>query len=240
MESKQYILREIVSEAELEIFLKLRYHCFCNSPSTLFVDKNKNGIDVNYYDRNSLHYGIYLRLQKKAVPVGYFRIVLEKPTAADVWVDNILHKAGLTGTINRKPRSIFPCLAIYPDSNLEKQFYTQKKGSDKTGKISRLFIVKGERSVKLSLQIIRSAFAISLLYLHQAFVGCFQPHSKAYIKFGFKQYPGTSAFSIDTKLERNEGVILFCETNYISAEFKTQFKIMQDQFLSYKCLSFNA
>ena len=77
MKDKQYILKEILSETELELFLRLRYNGFCNSAASLFLTKNNNAIDVNYYDRNSQHYGIYIKQDKKKEPVGYFRIVLE-------------------------------------------------------------------------------------------------------------------------------------------------------------------
>ena len=60
MKNKQYILQEISCEQELEIFLRLRYNCFSKSAAGVFVTKNSNDIDLNYYDRNSNHYGLYL------------------------------------------------------------------------------------------------------------------------------------------------------------------------------------
>jgi hypothetical protein len=238
MDSKQYILKEILSEAELELFLRLRYNSFCSSASSLFVENNDKAIDVNYYDRNSLHYGVYKRQQKKSEPIGYFRIVLEEPTMADAWVKSISARTGLTGITEHKPRSILPCLGIYPNSSLETGFYTEKAPDEKAGEVSRFFIVKGERSIKLSLQIIRSAFAIGLLHLQHAFIGCFQDHSKVYTSFGFMQYPGSSIFSIDSRLRQKKGVILYCRVKHLATEVKGLYKMTQDEFLAGNCLAF--
>lgn len=239
MDSKHYVLKEILSEDELELFLRLRYSCFVNSASSLFMKANDKAIDVNYYDRNSLHYGIYKQHQKNTEPVGYFRIVLERPTVANNWVKNISLRAGLSGIIDHKPLSVFPCLGIYPDSSLEQEFYAKKVEAEKAGEVSRFFIVEKERSLKLSLQIIRGAFAIGLLHLQHGFVGCFNEHSKAYMKFGFKQYPGSSTFSFDTTLRQKKGIILYWKTNYLTIELRKKFKIIQDQFLENNCLTFN-
>jgi len=239
MNNKQYILQEILSEEELEIFLRLRYDGFCKSSSSLFVTRNNKAIDVNYYDRNSLHYGIYIWEDKKADPVGYFRIILEEPTIADGWVKNISLRAGLTHLTKNKPPSMFPCLGIYPNDNLEQEFYTRKIPSEKVGEVSRFFIVLSERSFRLSLQIIRSAFAIALLHIQHAFVGCFHDHSMAYMKFGFRQCPGSKTFSLNSTARQKEGTILYCRTGYLTNELKTKFKIMQEQFLLNSCLTFN-
>src|ERR1700712_5363219 len=114
MNAKQYILKEISSETELENFLRLRYQGFCKSASSLFIAKNNNAIDVNYYDKNSKHYAIYAMQDNKTEPVGYFRIVLEEPTIANEWVKNISLRAGLSDLTEHKPPSIFPCLGNYP------------------------------------------------------------------------------------------------------------------------------
>ena len=238
MNDKQYILKEILSEPELELFLRFRYDGFCKSASSLFVTKNNNAIDVNYYDRNSQHYGIYRRHNKKTTPVGYFRIVLEEPTIADEWVKNISLREGLTQLTEHKPTSMFPCLGIYPNADLEQEFYTKKISSEKAGEVSRFLIIQSERSLRLSLQIIRSAFAIALLHIQHAFAGCFLAHSKAYMKFGFKQCPGSSTFSFNSTARQKEGIILYCNTGYLTTELKTRFKIMQEQFLLNSCLTF--
>ena len=240
MNDKQYFLKEIVSEKELELFLRLRYEGFCNSASGLFVSKNSNAIDINYYDRNSHHYGIFKCLDKQTKPVGYFRIVLEEPTIADQWVKNISLRAGLAHLTEYKPRSVFPCLGIYPGAGLEQEFYTRKAASEKAGEVSRFVIIKSERSLKLSLQIIKSAFAIALLKIQHAFVGCFSDHSKAYMKFGFQQCPGSSTFSFDSVMDQKKGIILYCRTQYLTNELMTGFKIMQEQFLSRSCLKLNS
>ncbi|MBC7936683.1 MAG: hypothetical protein H7Y86_15135 [Rhizobacter sp.] len=237
MQRKEYILKEILSEAELELFLRLRYGCFSKSASGLFINENDKAIDVNYYDRNSLHYGIYKTHPLKTELVGYFRIVLEEPTLANHWVQNISSRAGLSRITNHKPASVFPCLGIYPHSSLEQGFYAKKKAAEKAGEVSRFFIVEKERSLKLSLQIIKGAFAIGLLHLQHGFVGCFNEHSKAYMKFGFRQYPQSITFSFDTPLKQKKGIILYWRTSYLTSELEKMFKNIQDPFLANNCLT---
>ncbi len=238
MNDRPYFLKEILSESELELFLRLRYSEFCNSSASVFVVKNNKEIDVNYYDRNSVHYGIYKQQNKRAAPVGYFRIVLEEPAIADKWVTNISKRTGLTNLTEHRPQTVFPCMGIYPHQNLEQEFYKKKTPFERAGEVSRFFIIQSERSVRLSLQIIRSSFAIALLYIQHAFVGCCQDHSKAYIKFGFRQYPGTSTFIFNPAGKKKEGIILYCSSGYIANEVYAKFKKIQWQFLLNKRLLF--
>jgi|GEM_PF-3484520 len=239
MNIKQYVLQEISSEQELEKFFRLRYDCFCKSDAELFVTKNEIRIDLNYYDRNSKHYGLYLAKNDSKEPVGYFRIVLENSTKANVWVQNISNRLGIINLTQHKPVSRLPCLGIYPDTKLEHRFYTKKKATEKAGEAGRLLIVKSERSVKLSLQLIKCAFALAALNVHHAFVGCFKEHAKAYTRLGFKQYPGTSAFFPDKSSTLKEGIVLYCKAEYISAELKLKIKLIQNQFIENNCLSFH-
>ncbi|MEO5564856.1 MAG: hypothetical protein ABIR18_15520 [Chitinophagaceae bacterium] len=238
MNTKQYVLQEILSEQELERFLRLRYDCFCRSDAELFVSKNTSNIDLNYYDRNSRHYGLYLANDQSKEPAGYFRIVLEEPTKADKWVQNISQRLGLTNLTEHKPASRFPCLGMYPDTKLEKHFFTKRQATEKIGEASRLLIVNSERSVKLSLELIKIAFAIAALYIQHAFVGCFKGHSKAYTRIGFRQYPGSSAFFPDASALQKEAVLLYCRAEYLRSDLKTKLKIMQTQFVENKSLTF--
>lgn len=233
-----YFLKEILSESELELFLRLRYSEFCNSPASVVVMKNNKEIDINYYDRNSMHYGIYKQQNERAAPVGYFRIVLEEPAIADKWVTNISEKSGLTNVTEHKPQTVFPCMGIYPYQNLEQEFYKKKTPFERAGEVSRFFIIQSERSVRLSLQIIRSSFAIALLHIQHAFVGCFSDHSQVYMKLGFKPCPGSSIFSFKSTGKQKEGIILYCSADYLSGEVHSKLKIMQGQFLLNKRLTF--
>ena len=189
MRTKQYLIKEISSEPELELFLKFRYHGLSNSQISHVVSSNCNAIDVNYHDRNSLHYGVYLQQSKKKDAVGYFRIILEHPTRANEWTKNILLRTGLNNLAEPESESIFPCLSAYPHADLQQEFYRRKAPQDKAGEVSRFLISPAERSVKLSLQIIRSAFAIALSRIQYAFLLCMPDHSSAYMKFGFRQCP---------------------------------------------------
>ncbi|MEP7109153.1 MAG: hypothetical protein ABI760_14265 [Ferruginibacter sp.] len=238
MDNKKYVLQEILCEQELELFLRLRYECFSSSEAELFVSKNASNIDLNYYDRNAKHYGLYMVQHDLKKPAGYFRIVLEAPTKADKWIQNISQRLGLTYLIVNRPASRLPCLGVYPDACLEQDFYATKEISEKIGEAGRLLIVKSERSVKLSLLLIKSAFAIAALYVQHAFVGCFKEHSKAYTRLGFRQYPGTSSFFPILSVLQREGVVLYCKAEYVPGEYRSALTIMQQQFVEKKCLTF--
>lgn len=239
MNNKDYILKEISSEPELELFLRFRYRGFSNSTAGHVLTENSSAIDINYYDRKSRHYAIYTEQNRKAVPVGYFRIVLEEPTKAAEWVSNISARAGLTRLTEQPQQFTFPFSGIYPDTGLEQEFYARKTPCEKAGEVSRFVICESERSVRLSLQIIKSAFAIALLHIQHAFVLCRNDHSKAYMKFGFMQCPGSSTFTIDSIESRKAGKLLYCGTGHVTNELKTRFKIMQQQFLKNRCLALN-
>lgn len=239
MNTKKYLLREISSEQELEQFLRLRYKCFCKSDAEFFVPKNVHGIDLNYYDKNSNHYGLYLVQNKSKEPVGYFRIILEEPTKADRWIQNISKRFGLNHLSEHRPIFKFPCLGVHPDTRLEQDFYEKKEATEKVGEASRLFIVEAERSLKLSLQLIKSAIAIAELHVQHAFVGCFYEHSKVYTRFGFKQYPGSSASPFDLPVSRKKGVVLYCRSAYLPFEIKTNLKMIQNQYAENNSMTFS-
>jgi hypothetical protein len=229
---KEYLIKEISSERELETFLRFRYQELSDSDISHVVTRNSAAIDLNYYDRNSLHYGVYLQQNDKNDPVGYFRIILEHPTKASEWAGNISLKSGLSDLIEPDSRSTFPCLGAYPYADLHQQFYRYKTPMDKVGEVSRFLISPGERSVKLSLQIIRSAFAIALSRIQYAFLLCMPEHSKAYMKFGFRQCPLSSVFRLDTAAGKKERVILYCKPKFVTPELKEYFRTMQEQFLT--------
>lgn len=238
MKNKQYILKEISCEKELETFLRLRYNCFSKSDSGVFVTKNNNDIDLNYYDRNSNHYGLYLVQNNSKEPVGYFRIILEGPTKADTWIQNISKKLRLNYLTEHMSIPMFPCFGIYPNNKIEQDFYTKKQLTEKAGEASRLLIVEAERSLGLSLQLIKNAVAIAALYIQHAFVGCFEEHSKAYTRLGFKQYPGSSVFLFDLLPVPREVVILHCKSEYLSGELKAKLQAIQNQYAENKSLTF--
>jgi hypothetical protein len=231
MKNKQYILQEILSEDQLEQFLKLRYTCFFHSSSRLFITKNENEIDINYYDRNSNHYGLYLQQGNSLEPVGYFRIILEEPTKADAWIRSISERLGMSEFVEQKSKATFPCFDIYPGIELARDFYGQKKPNAKAGEISRLAIIKSERSVRLSMQLLKSASVVVLSYLQYAFVACFLEHSKAYTRLGFNQYPGSSTFSLDTNLTQNKAVVLYWASENQPEELNAELEKIQNQYL---------
>jgi hypothetical protein len=163
---------------------------------------------------------------------------LEQPTIASEWASNILVKNDLFDLLEPGPQLTFPCLSAYPHGNLHQQFYQYKKPLDKVGEVSRFLISPGERSVKLSLQIIRSAFAIALSLLQYAFLLCMPEHAKAYMKFGFRQCPLSSVFNLDGAAGKKERLILYCRPKFVSSELKQYFQVMQERYLADGCLKF--
>jgi hypothetical protein len=238
MEKGKYFLKEILCETELEIFLRLRHQVFNQSSAKMLVAKGNGQIDINYYDRNSLHYGVYKNQEGNPTPVGYFRIVLENPTISDHWITNISTRNNVYEMVEPKPASTFPCLGYYPYEDLENRFQQKRKAFERVGEVSRFFIIHTERSMRLSMHIIKSSFAIALLHIQHAFVGCFSDHSRTYQKFGFKPYPGSSTFMFDIMGRKKEGIILHCRSSYLASETKKSFTQMQWDFLLRKSILF--
>ena len=73
--------REATSMTELEPLLRLRYQVFKEEKTTkaLFPD-NELGIEIDYFDLKSRHFGIYLVKNGQPIPVGYQRIIHETET----------------------------------------------------------------------------------------------------------------------------------------------------------------
>ncbi|MBC7849913.1 MAG: hypothetical protein H7Y31_09255 [Chitinophagaceae bacterium] len=240
MSEKEYVLQEIESEDELEQFLRLRYEVFFNSDAEMFISENDQQIDLNYYDHRSHHYGLYHSFDGVKKRIGYFRIVVDKRTMADQWVANISRRVGLRHLAGFRPRSTLPCFNAYPDANLEEKFYSRKEIFGNVGEASRLMIATNERSLKLSLQLLKMALAIGVMYVEHAFVGCFQEHSKAYSRLGFEQMSGTSLFQIDLPNMQKKGMIMYCRTKDLSNDMKRSLRRIQVQFVKDKVLRFSA
>lgn len=217
-ERVSYILRETTSEEELERLLHLRYQCFNNSDTKILIKENDLKIDLNYYDRNAYHYGVYKVIDHDEIPIGYFRQIFKTPTYADNWVQNICKKNNLSHSIEQKPNFDFPCLDMYSSFSVQEGFPAVIEES--TCEISRLMLIENERSLKLIVAIIQKAFAVGLIYSQNAIIGCFQSHSKLYKKMGFKNIPGADVFQVDCFGKIQDAVILHWSDDDMAKELE--------------------
>ena len=87
-----YTYREPQSQEELEVLLKIRYKSFIRGYWDLVTPKNIYEMDIDAFDVNAIHFGLFIWENNIEKPIGYVRCVTENEAKHAVWIKNILEK----------------------------------------------------------------------------------------------------------------------------------------------------
>ncbi|MEP3570689.1 MAG: hypothetical protein ABJN28_11265, partial [Flavobacteriaceae bacterium] len=82
---KKFTFRELHDEEELIKFMELRYNKYLNSPMKNFLNLNPHKIDIDIYDLQSRHFGLYCEDE----PGGFLRVIYPKTEVYQEAVFNI-------------------------------------------------------------------------------------------------------------------------------------------------------
>lgn len=156
-----FCYREATNMTELEPLLRLRYQVFKEEESTkaLFPD-NELGMEIDYFDLKSRHFGIYLVMNGQSIPVGYQRIIHETETSI---ASNLRLWASRYPSLLRKITPVNTPLYLMTVNNSKAMwdYYLDKKANGATfEEASRTSFLSAYRSYELTKFIFYANMAI--------------------------------------------------------------------------------
>ena len=188
MSSGHLIFREAKSMNELLPILRLRYSIYYNEEETtrLFLKPNSLNIDIDSYDLNARHFGLYHAFKNKENLIGCCRIIYE--SEMDL-CDSILAFAKKQEDIFKiiSKKSKYPLYLFEVNNGMAiNKFYQEcKRNKQSICETSRISIEKEHRDLKTFFFFIRS-ISSSILSDGQTNIGISSASlkkSKFYIRF---------------------------------------------------------
>lgn len=182
-----YTFREIRNPHELTNLFRLRYKVYRNSRLAGFVQPNKDELDIDAYDLQSRHYGVFVEIAGKQELVGGLRLiepnlVLSSKKAIE---KNELLSRYFTGLF--KTDGDLPILCYLKKKERQNLVKVIEKGQNAISEGSRLVVAPEYQSLRLAYFIILNAIAICLYMRNNeiAVLGCNSNHAKIYESLGF-------------------------------------------------------
>jgi hypothetical protein len=186
--------RPPASYEELVRLLRLRYEVYAGCHLREFCSLNSYRIDVDEYDVNSHHLGLFAERDAESCEVGYVRLVTDEQAPHARWIRDLGREhSGLAIFINKHRQHPFPCFGYVPRiETIHKRYLELKAEGRRMAEPGRLAIIPGMRSLRLSRFLIESVAAYCCAFGYPAVVmSCGVQHGRVYESIGFKSVSGT-------------------------------------------------
>ena len=166
-------------------WLKLRYTIYNSTRCAGFLSENDMEIDVDAYDLQSKHYGLFVEEADQQKLIGGLRIIQNRPVLSSI---RMLKKLNLLQYCEEQPEEVLPILSYFPDEK-EEHFSPLLTKDCLATEGSRLVLDKDYQSLRLAKFIISNAIILHMMEEEDwvAFVSCVPLHARLYQSFGFEQ-----------------------------------------------------
>ena len=184
-----FVFREARTASELESLFQLRYQGYLKSSCASLVHQNEYGLEFDSYDWHAFHLGLFQEGQYGAQPVGYMRLVQDKPSPMASLVSKL---AGQFPELPPPPAADapLPMIGSCPQKDWLLGWYRSRTQLGQR-------VVEGSRFV-FSPEIRASGYArfvfegalASTFYRYgydYALLACHPRHSSFYLQYGFQQ-----------------------------------------------------
>ncbi len=182
--NRYYVLREAQNVTELEAFLKHRYLSFKESKYGKMINDNNHGLDIDGYDLQSRHFGLFEFTGRSSRVVGYVRLVQNKigPQLKDIWQLSLQYP-DLINNIDYDINLPYPSMKYLEDPSI---FQNAINKYEKIVEASRLTIHPSVRTLSLASFVIQSITAITYTSfdINAGLVSCKLSHLGFYRKLG--------------------------------------------------------
>lgn len=227
-----YIYKEVKDESNLEVLFRFRYEIFRKSPNAKFCQKNKYGLDIDAFDLQARHYGLYRIENEKYTPVGYCRIIHDRQMPAAKEVLKIAKKfPALYEKVQTVEKETFYLMTFSKyKQTIEKEYKSIKANGGHLIEASRLCIHPSEKSFMLLRFFVLSSLAVQFYVNHVQYgiTACFLPLARLYLRIGFKQMKNTEIGWLDS----NQYLITTITPNGISSQYKNKVVAMANAYLN--------
>ncbi len=187
-----YCYREPRTCEEIKELLQVRYHSYINSRVKMFIPENDFGIDIDEWDKNASHYGLYHCTPEKESPIGYMRVIVE---SAQRFKDNIFQiaeecSAEMLALAKTTPRVPFSVMDYFPKavSLIAIEMKRMQNENEKLCEAGRFALIPQARSLRLSRFMIECSIAIFYFgrLPYNAVISCNELHQLIYYYYRFK------------------------------------------------------
>ncbi len=180
-----YYFREIQGREEMLSWLKLRYTIYNSTRCAGFLSDNELEIDVDAYDLQSKHYGLFVEEADQQKLIGGLRIIQNTPVLSTI---RTLKELGLIDLCQQQSeQEVLPILSYFPEDK-DDHFSPLMPNGRVATEGSRLVLNKEYQSLRLAKFIISNAIILHLMMEEDwvAFVSCNPLHARLYQSFGFE------------------------------------------------------
>lgn len=186
-----FSFREAETAAEMKSMLQLRYRGYLASRCAGFMQANPHGLDLDAYDLQARHFGLFQYEGSQKTVVGYMRLAQDSvsPQLKEIWQLS-MHYPDLINDINFSSEKPYPIMGhLHQTAPVMDYYHHIKKQGETLVEASRMVIEADRRSsMGLSKFMIDSALSIGLFssqkYDH-CILGCSPAHRRYYERFGF-------------------------------------------------------
>ncbi len=223
----QYIVREPHDLGELETLLQLRYQMFLPTGA---IAENEYEIDLDYFDQNSIHIGLFVESGTESKAIGAMRLVVSQPTHHCHLIQKVaLDKPFFTKKLAIMPKSPLPFFNYVPFLEALNNF---QKDKPQIFEASRNCIKDRAQAASLSGFLIEASTGISISYLpnYEWFAASWVEHECIYKRYGFRRIPGTESFEYP---QGRVACILHSNIEMLSDTIRNRIVHMRDEFEKY-------
>lgn len=183
------VLRPARTINELETLFRLRYQGYLNSDCATLVHQNPVGFEIDEYDPNAQHLGLFQVMGKKQVAIGYMRQVQAAKSDFSPWVHE-LAKAypAAAASIHRDINHELPLLACCQNVTEIEQFYqTMTAGGARFAEASRFVFAPHIRAAGYARFVVEgsAAFVFDHYNYDYSIIACHPHHAPFYESYGF-------------------------------------------------------
>ncbi len=182
-----YTFKEVNTKTELKKLFKMRYADYSQSQLKKFIHENPKEIDIDYFDLQSKHFGIYC----DGAPIGFIRVVNNKN---DYFNENSFEIGQEFGFFNQKAcdssQPEFPFVSYDRVPESVTHFYENTAQHNlPIIEAGRFHITKNHRGIRIAKFAIESSIVL-YLFIHNrakfAVINCDERKAGFYRKYGFK------------------------------------------------------
>lgn len=182
-----YIFRYPTTQHELLDLLKMRYRLFKNSVLTAILPDNVAGIDMDAFDLQAQHLGLYECREGVETPVGYTRGIQQKTTHFAKWVRQIAADNQLNQQIEPYSTNAEMLYPTHVGSAKTTGLYNELRADGQTiCESSRHCMEERLKNTRLDMYFVESLLAYCFTQYDNAFTGVAEHHVKIYARYGFK------------------------------------------------------
>lgn len=220
-----YYFREIQGREEMINWLKLRYTIYNSTRCAGFLSDNALEMDVDSYDLQSKHYGLFVEEADQQKLIGGLRIIQNKPVLSSI---RMLRELDLLKYCEDEPAEELPILSYFPEDK-EDYFNPILAQTQIATEGSRLVLNKEYQSLRLAKFIISNAIILHLMMKEDwaAFVSCNPLHARLYKSFGFQNVCDHRTWAKDAPVSA-----LYLRDEALAIEKRPELEAMVSEFQS--------